>query len=89
MAVLQYAPTFVIPAPTFVILMKMRIHLTLSSLKNNRDRMSYGQLNPIRAGLTKNLNEYTCSSLLDYLGKRKTELNKFDTRREIFYYILS
>ena len=51
--------------------------------------MSYEQLNPIRAGLAKNLNEYTRSSLLDCLGKRKTELNKFDTRREIFYYILS
>ena len=51
--------------------------------------MSYEQLNPIRAGLTKTLNEYTRSSLLDCLGKIKTELNKFDTRREIFYYILS
>jgi len=51
--------------------MKTGIHLTLSSLKNNRDRMSWGKLNPTRARLTKNLNEYTCSSLLDYLGKRR------------------
>jgi len=41
---------------------------------------SYIHLNPLRAGLTKNLEEYTWSSLLDYLGKRKKELNKLDTQ---------
>jgi REP element-mobilizing transposase RayT/DNA-binding MarR family transcriptional regulator len=41
---------------------------------------SYIHLNPLRAGLTKNLEEYTWSSLLDYLGKRKKELKKLDTQ---------
>ena len=41
---------------------------------------TYIHLNPIRAGLTKNLEEYTWSSLLDYLGKRKKELKKLDTQ---------
>ena len=40
----------------------------------------YIHLNPLRAGLAKNLDEYTWSSLLDYLGKRKKELNKLDTQ---------
>ncbi len=41
---------------------------------------SYIHLNPIRAGLAKNINEYTWSSLLDYLGKRKKDLNKMGTQ---------
>jgi len=41
---------------------------------------SYIHLNPIRAGVTKNLDEYTWSSLLDYLGKRKKGLNKLNTQ---------
>jgi REP element-mobilizing transposase RayT len=41
---------------------------------------SYIHLNPIRAGLAKNLNEYTWSSLLDYLGERKKLLKKLDTQ---------
>lgn len=41
---------------------------------------TYIHLNPIRAGLANNLNEYTWSSLLDYLGKRKKELKKLDTQ---------
>lgn len=41
---------------------------------------SYIHLNPLRAGLTKNIDEYTWSSLLDYLGKRKKELKKLDTQ---------
>lgn len=41
---------------------------------------SYIHLNPLRAGLTKNLEEHTWSSLLDYLGKRKKELKKLDTQ---------
>ena len=41
---------------------------------------TYIHLNPIRAGIAKNLDEYTWSSLLDYLGKRKKELNKLDTQ---------
>jgi hypothetical protein len=41
---------------------------------------AYIHLNPIRAGIAKNLAEYTWSSLLDYLGKRKKELNKLDTQ---------
>ena len=39
---------------------------------------TYIHLNPIRAGIAKNLDEYTWSSLLDYLGKRKKELKKLD-----------
>jgi len=41
---------------------------------------AYIHLNPIRAGIAKNLDEYTWSSLLDYLGKRKKELKKLDTQ---------
>lgn len=41
---------------------------------------TYIHLNPIRAGIAKNLDEYTWSSLLDYLGKRKKELKKLDTQ---------
>jgi hypothetical protein len=41
---------------------------------------SYIHLNPLRAGLSKKLDEYNWSSLLDYLGKRKKELNKLDTQ---------
>jgi REP element-mobilizing transposase RayT len=41
---------------------------------------SYIHLNPLRAGIAKNIDEYTWSSLLDYLGKRKKELKKLDTR---------
>jgi len=41
---------------------------------------SYIHLNPLRAGITKSIDEYTWSSLLDYLGKRKKELNKLDTQ---------
>ena len=41
---------------------------------------TYIHLNPIRAGIAKNLDEYTWSSLLDYLGKRKKGLNKLDTQ---------
>ena len=41
---------------------------------------SYIHLNPLRAGLSKKLDEYTWSSLLDYLGKRKKELKKLDTQ---------
>ena len=41
---------------------------------------SYIHLNPLRAGITKNIDEYTWSSLLDYLGKRKKELKKLDTQ---------
>jgi len=40
----------------------------------------YIHLNPLRAGITKNIDEYTWSSLLDYLGKRKKELKKLDTQ---------
>ena len=41
---------------------------------------TYIHLNPIRAGIAKNLDEYIWSSLLDYLGKRKKELNKLNTQ---------
>jgi len=41
---------------------------------------TYIHLNPIRAGIAKNLEEYTWSSLLDYLGKREKELKKLDTQ---------
>jgi len=41
---------------------------------------TYIHLNPLRAGLTKNLDEHTWSSLLDYLGKREKELKKLDTQ---------
>ena len=41
---------------------------------------TYIHLNPIRAGIVKNLNGYIWSSLLDYLGERKTQLNKLDTQ---------
>ncbi len=41
---------------------------------------SYIHLNPLRAGITKNIDEYTWSSLLDYLGKGKKELKKLDTQ---------
>lgn len=41
---------------------------------------SYIHLNPLRAGIAKNLDEYNWSSLLDYLGKRKKELKKLDTQ---------
>jgi len=41
---------------------------------------TYIHLNPLRAGITKNLDEYTWSSLLDYLGKREKELKKLDTQ---------
>jgi len=41
---------------------------------------SYIHLNPLRVGVAKKLEEYTWSSLLDYLGKRKKELKKLDTQ---------
>ena len=41
---------------------------------------SYIHLNPLRAGLTEDLEEYYWSSLLDYLGKRKKVLDKLDTQ---------
>ena len=37
---------------------------------------SYIHLNPLRAGVAKKLDEYTWSSLLDYLGEKKERVKK-------------
>jgi putative transposase len=41
---------------------------------------SYIHLNPLRAGISKNINQYPWSSLLDYLGKRRKELKQLNTQ---------
>ena len=39
----------------------------------------YVHINPIRAGVVKNLEEYKWSSYLDYIGKRKSIIERLDT----------
>lgn len=40
----------------------------------------YIHLNPLRAGISKNIHEYPWSSLLDYLGKRRKEFKPLNTQ---------